>query len=201
MSQDLLSEFRVKDLRMILDRVQILLPALGGRHRAVVRVGSDLESRGKLRYIVIVAHPADHGRREPLIKRRRDRIQYDLRPAVFTLRRTLYPAPEHVHHELGSVAQSQNRDAHLEQFLRRSGGSFQVDTVRSSGQDDALRIHFPDLIQRGLVGTDLAIDLAFPHPPCDQLVVLTAEIDDDNFLLLNFIHKQSFRKPVCHEKV
>ena len=69
MGQDLFSEFCVQNLRMVLDRVQIPLFALGRRYRTVVRVGSDLESGSQLRDIIVVAHPAGHGRREPLVQR------------------------------------------------------------------------------------------------------------------------------------
>ena len=96
-----------------------------------------------------------------------------------------------MHHELGSVAQSEYRDPQFKEFLRSGRGTFLIDAVRSAGEDDPLRVHFFDLIQRSPVGIDLAVHLAFPDAPCDQLIILTAEINDDHFFLLNIIHMQS----------
>ena len=190
MAQDLFSELRMQNLRMILDRVQIPLPALGGRHRAVIRVRRDLKARRDPGDVVVVAHPADHGIRKTLIQWARNRIHLHLRFAVFPLRRALHSASEDMHHQLRPVAQAQHRYAQFKQFLRRGGGAFPVYTVRTAGEYDALRRHVPDCLKIGPVGIDLAVDLAFPDSSCHQLIVLTAEIDDDHFLLLHCSHPQ-----------
>ena len=95
-----------------------------------------------------------------------------------------------MHHELCTVAQSEHRDAQFKQFFGRGGRSFPVNTVGTAGEDDTLRRHVPDRLKTGPVGIDLAVDLAFPDSSCHQLIVLTAEINDDHFLLLSCSHSQ-----------
>jgi hypothetical protein len=58
-----------------------------------------------------------------------------------------------------------------------------VDAVGSAGEDDADGVNAFDLVQSGIgVGLDLAVDAAFADAARDELVVLAAEIQNDDFL-------------------
>ena len=87
---------------------------------------------------------------------------------------------QRVSHELHAVADTKNRDAQVEDLLGHSRGIFKINAVRSTGEDDALGVHRADLLNGGLVGLDLAVDFVFSHAACDKLVVLTAEIENEN---------------------
>ncbi len=103
--------------------------------------------------------------------------------SILTHSRSLDIATEHEHHELRTIAQPQHRDPQLKQFLCVAGRILLVATVWSARQYDPLRIHCLNLFDVCLVGIDLAIYIAFPDTPCHKLVVLTAEIDDDDLLI------------------
>ena len=51
-----------------------------------------------------------------------------------------------------------------------------IDGVGAASEDEADGLHSAELLQRGRVGLDLAIDAALAHPAGDELVVLAAEI-------------------------
>ena len=62
------------------------------------------------------------------------------------------------------------------------GGFFQVYAVWSAGKDNALGIHLLNGIQGHSVGVHFTVDTALADPAGDQLIVLSAEIQNDNHL-------------------
>ena len=68
------------------------------------------------------------------------------------------------------------------------GRALRIDTVRSAGKDDPDGIIGPDLFQRHRPRMHFAVDTAGSHPPCDQLIILPAEIQ--NQYLLNILNIQ-----------
>ena len=140
-----------------------------------------------------MAHPDDGALRHSLQQGRIRGVHLDLRPSVLPESGPGHIAPQDPLHQLCAVAESQNRDPEGEQLRGAGGGAFFIAARRTSGQDDALRRHLPDLLQRGTIGIDLAVDVVLPDPARHQLVVLSAEInDDDFFLVLNFHSLFSF---------
>ena len=85
-------------------------------------------------------------------------------------------------HELRTIAQSQHRNSKLEQFLAAGRSAFHIHTVWAASQDNALRIHFFDLFDIGLVRINLTINIALTYTAGNQLVVLTAKVDYNNLL-------------------
>ena len=85
--------------------------------------------------------------------------------------------------ELAAVADAQNGHAPCEDGGVHLGGLGVVDAVGAAGEDDADGLHGLDGVQRGGVGLDLAVDAALTDAAGDQLVVLTAEVKDDDSLM------------------
>src|SRR5689334_24315875 len=88
-------------------------------------------------------------------------------------------------HRLHAVADSQYRHA-----LRpdRGGRPRRVslgDAVRSTREDDALRVERPNEFVVDVVRMDFAIDVELAQTPPDQLRVLRAEVDDQNPAMLD----------------
>ncbi len=48
-------------------------------------------------------------------------------------------------------------------------------------------MHRPDLLKRGFVGLDLTIYMMFTHAPRDQLVILPAEVQHQNKLMVSIL--------------
>ena len=88
-----------------------------------------------------------------------------------------------VGHQLAAVANAQHGDAHFKNLLGQGRGAFCVNAVGAAGKDDADGVKGPDGLHGGLAGgMDLAVHVTFPHPAGNELVVLTAEVQDQNFL-------------------
>ena len=173
---------RVDDLRVEHQAEEAALLVGGdGIGRAFGR-GDDAEALGQRLDPVAVAHPdlvllaglpeaveqhgfagdLDEGAAELAIVGRRD------------------PAAELVRHGLLAVADGEDRQARVEEMLRRARAVVPHHRGGAAGQDDALGLQPLE----GLVGAverrDLAIDARLAHPPGDQLGHLAAEIDDED---------------------
>ena len=92
-------------------------------------------------------------------------------------------AAEQMHHELAAVAQAEHWDAQLENSRVDRRRAVRIDAVRAAGENDALRIFRADRLKTDAVGDDLAVDAALAHPTGDKLIILAAEIDDQNFFI------------------
>ena len=110
-----------------------------------------------------------------------------------------YLTTQIVSKELAAVANAEHRNAQLKDSginLRRVDF---VDTAGASGENDANgRIRFDSLYRHG-IGMHLAVDIALTDPPGDQLVILSAEIQDQHFfhrgLLTVQCHRMQRRLP------
>ena len=136
------------------------------------------EIRRSLFNVVRVAHPADRLFRY-VFKQRGRPIHFHLRLAVLADRGSFYAAVQQIGHQLGTVTNSQNRDPQLEDFLRTSGRVLSVYAVGPSCKNDALRIHFLNLFKAHSTGVDFAVHIAFSDSSGNQLIVLSAEVEDD----------------------
>ena len=169
---------------MELDRVQAFFGILRRCHRAVDGVRRDLEAGSRLLDIVVVAHPADGGGLN--IREHLAGIVYEhFRLAVLTLRRAADVAAQQMHHQLAAVADAQHRNAPVEDLGVDRGRVLQIDAVRSTGEDDALRIFGFDDRQIRLIGIDFTVDIVLADAAGDQLVVLAAEVQNDHGFVLH----------------
>jgi hypothetical protein len=83
-------------------------------------------------------------------------------------------------HHLLAIADAENRDAGLEDSLRRARAAGLGGGSRPAGQDHRLRLHAAEGVFGRLEGDDLGIDAGFAHATRDELRHLAAEIDDED---------------------
>ena len=92
------------------------------------------------------------------------------------------PAAQMVSQQLTAVANAQNGHAQREDgrvYLRRAG---LIDAAGTAGKDDSDGIFRLNLPQGSGIGQDLAVDAALADAAGDQLIVLPAEVQNDDFL-------------------
>jgi len=166
-------------LRVELHCIQATLRVLHRRTGAVRRLTGDGKARRGLGDIVRMAHPnggvlghipqhtaAQHG-------------QLDL--AVLGHRRRLYLAAQHPCHQLAAVANAQHRHAQLQHLRGVMGRGRVIHGIGTAGKDNALIISLPNGIQRGGIRQNFGKHAVITHTAGDQLIVLTAEIQNKNF--------------------
>ena len=182
----------MRDFGMELRPVELPLLVGDHRERRAVADRDDAEARREGGDLVAVAHPhlvplADLPQ---AVEQRAILGDGDEGSPEFALPLALVagfdPAAELVAHHLLAVADAEDRQARLEQHLRRARAPFLRHPGGRSRQDDPFRLH--PLIRRlgQAERRNLAIDAGFPHPARDQLRHLTAEVDDeDSFLWLH----------------
>ena len=90
---------------------------------------------------------------------------------------------EAVGNQLAAVANTQDGNAQGKQGRVRLGGFEIVDTVGAAGEDDADGVHGLQFRCGGGIGLYFAVNAAFPDPTGNQLIVLTAEVQDDDCLM------------------
>ena len=181
--QNFRAVFGVQDLGVELHGVEAACLILRGSHRTVGRVGHDLKAGGGLLDVVVMAHPADilRGQR---VKQRAGGVQVDQRLAVLALGCLADLAAQHVHHQLAAVADAEDGHAPVINIGVDRGRIRQVGAVGAAGEDDALGVFGLDFGKVGAVRINLAIYVAFADAAGDQLIILAAEIqNDDSFLL------------------
>ncbi len=183
----------VDHLRVELEAVETPPRVLGGGDGGVGRGGGGAETGGEPADGVAVAHPAPGGLFHPGqdVAGVQD-IEFG--EAVFPLGGGDDLAPQGVDHELEAVADPEDGDAQGEDAGVHPGAVLLVDARRPPGEDDPLGMHIPDDGQGDVRRFDLAIDVVFPDPPGDELVVLGTEVDDEDqagtpLVLYENVHK------------
>ena len=179
--------FGVVHFRVVLDAVEPPL-FIGNRDvGAGGRVGGQGKPLRHLRHVVPVAHPGNALLGEALEEFAAG-VEPGLGLAVFAGGIVLGLgdlAAEGVGHQLAAVTDAEDRHPHLEDAGVVVGGGFEVDAVGAAGEDDADRVFRLQLFQRGGIGEHFAVDVAFPHPSRDQLVILAAEVQHNDFLIFH----------------
>ena len=144
--------------------------------------GGECEALRHLGHIVPVAHPGYALLGQPLEQPARGVVAgkgLAVLPGGVVLGGGDLPA-QGVGQVLAAVADAQDGHAPAENFRIHPGGAVQIDGVRPAGENNPNGLHGPELRQWGAVGLDLAVHIALPHPAGDQLVVLAAEIQNQN---------------------
>ena len=170
---------RVHHFGMELHAVDFTFGLLDGRNMAVVGTGDDVESRRRRLEFVAVTHPDRHALGQVAEQGRAAR-RPDPRAAVFPGPGVSDLAFVVVPHQLQAVAYPQDRPAGLEYGRIGMGRVFPVHAGRAARQDDAGDVAFRQFGGRRIVGQHLAVDVALPNAPRDELRVLRAEIEDGN---------------------
>ncbi len=179
-AQHLLTVRRVHHLGVVLHTGQPAVEVFEGSDRSVVGRGGDGEALGCLAHRVAVAHPHRVVAGQLRVQRAAVTADGQLGAAVLAGTGVLHRAAERGGHRLEAVADTEDRDARVEQLridLRRAVG---VDAGGTAGEHDGGRVAARDVLDRGVVRDDLGVDLRLPHPSRDQLGVLGAVIDNEN---------------------
>jgi hypothetical protein len=155
----------------------------GGKRRAVGdRDGA--EALRQLRHAVAMAHPYRRPCPGPphILEQRRVAGDLKLGAAELAGVAAFHLAAKGGHHGLLAIANTEDGHAgvnHCGRKLRRAG---LVHRRRTAGEDDGLGQNRLESSLHLIEGHDLRINASLPHPPCDQLGVLRAEIDDEHFV-------------------
>ena len=164
---------------MKLDGVQPSGRILHGGHGAIwcVRRGAKAQRQG--RDPVRVAHPAGGAWRD-VRKQGAVRRKGQVGAAIFRGVGGLDPAAQPIGHELGAIADAQNRHTQIEELSGTGGGVRGIDAAGAAGEDDALGLPGANELQGRGVGQNLAIHTAGPDAAGDKLLILAAEVQDEN---------------------
>ena len=181
----------VAHLRMELRGVQLALGALHGGDGADVGLRGHEEAFWRAAHGVAVAHPHGLlGGRVPVqggsaVVRARERGR-----AVLALLGVAHFATQRDGHDLLSVAEAEHRDAQLQDLGVDGGGVLGVDAGGAAGEDDGGGGDGADFVGRDVARHDLGVDVQVAHAAGDQLAVLGAEVEDEDFLACvgGFVH-------------
>ena len=159
-----------------------------------LRVRQHFESFGRAGDVIGMAHPADAAGGNAVEKRSFFQ-DADLPSAVFARPGVGDFAAQRVRDELAAVADAEHGDAERKDLRGDVGGILRIDAVGPAREDDADGIIRPDLLYRHVAGFQIAVDVEVAHPPRDELVVLSAEVEDENsFVFFHNFSDSSFRR-------
>ncbi len=182
--------FRMVDLRVELHAVEAPSLVGNGHIGAVVGVGGEGEALGNLGHIVPVAHPGD-----ALLGQALEDLAGGIvvGPGLAVLPGGVVLglgdlAPQGVGHQLTAVADAQNGHPPGEDLRVHMGRGLQIDGVGAAGKDDTDGVHGLQIGQGGGIGFHFAVHIALPDPAGDELIVLAAEVKDNDSLVG---HKQA----------
>ena len=94
-----------------------------------------------------------------------------------------------VHHDLLTITNAQDRNAHVKRGLGRAGASLSGDTIGTTGKDDRLgRELGQKRICDVLIGVDFAINVQLAQTSRNQLRYLTSKVDDEEAVMRCIFH-------------
>ena len=174
-------------LRVVLNPIEPP-PLVGDGHvGAGIGMGHQSKALGHLCHIVPVAHPGDAAVGQ-VPEETAVRIVvghgFSVLPGGIGLGGGDLPA-QGLGHELAAVADTQHGHAQRKNSRIHMGRFFVVDTVGAAGKDKSDGVLCLERVQRRGIGLDLTVHPALTHPAGDQLIVLTAEIQNDDQLVFH----------------
>ena len=180
--QYLCSVDRVKHLGVELNAVKLPLGILYRGGGAARRVRAGAESRRQRFYLDPVAHPKDRGFLDAVKQGAALMGQLDL--AVFPHGGKAAVAAQKLHHQLLPVADAENGDAQRKNAFVDHGRAFVKDGGGAAGENDPIGGKGGYRLRRDRPGLNLAVNAALAHAPRYQQIVLAAEIQYQNTILL-----------------
>ena len=178
--QHCLSFYRMKYFRMELNCIQFLFCVFCCCYRAVCCMCRDFKSRCRFGNVICMAHPNDCFFWYVFENAGVFFVNQQFCLTIFADICFFNFTAKDMHHKLSAVAKSKNRNTQFKQLLLISRWICFVAAVRAAGKDNSLRIHRFNLLKIGLVWIDFAIYIAFSDTSCNQLIVLTAKINNNN---------------------
>ena len=179
----------VVDFGVILHAVEAALFIADGDVGAGIGMGDEGEPIGYLFHVVAVAHPRHALFGKPL-EELAGRIEEGLSLAVFARGRIARGndlAAEVVRDELAAIADAEHGHARIKKRGIDVRRVLKIDTVRAAGEDEADGLHCKKIREGRRVGLHLTVNAAFTHAAGDQLVVLTAEVQDNDGLMVHVV--------------
>ena len=180
---------RAFHLGVKLHSVQFALVVAHCRNRAIRRMGKCLETDGQLCYVIGVAHKRYRFVGNTLKQHAGFVVHKSFYRAVFAYVARLYFAAKRVAHQLHSVANAQDRDTELKQFLCGVRRVFGVNAVRTARQNNTDGGDFLYFFHGGVACKDLRIHLLFPHAAGNKFLVLSTEVQHQYGLFLFHLQK------------
>ena len=184
-AQHLAAELGVVHLRVELYAVEAPAFVGNGGIGAGVGVGDQRKAIRHLRHIVAVAHPGNGLLRDALEQLAAGIVIGDglavLPGGILLGSRDL--TAQRVRHQLAAVANAQDGNAQPEHRRVNVGRFLQIHAVGAAGENDAHGRKGANLVQGRGIRLDLAVDVLLPHPSGDQLIVLSAKVQNQDFFL------------------
>ena len=180
--QHLVAELAVGDFRVVLHRVNTLGLILHGSHGALFSGGCDFKALGQRINAVRMAHPDDALGGYVLEQLGAGLLKVQLDFAVLGGLGGDDGAAGHPGGELAAVANAQNGNAQLQNLRVIVGRGQIIDAIGAAGKDNALIAPVLDFLGGDrIVLFDLRIDVEIPDTAGDQLVILSAKVQNQNF--------------------
>ena len=167
--------------------VNILFRVLESREGAVLGMCRGGEALWKLGDAVCVAHPRHRRSGELRVCSEKSAMLIVKRLGLTVLGNGagLDLSAEGVGYQLCAVAYTEYRYAEPEYLFSYMRGALIIDAVGASRKDNAFRGELFYLVERCFEGAHLAVNSALSDASCDQLVILSAEIEDDDKFVLH----------------
>ena len=109
--------------------------------------------------------------------------------------RAVDPAAELERQQLGAVTDAEGRDAELEQQRIELRRAVRIDGRRAARENQGSGVAVSQVVDRRPVRDELRVDARLPDPPCDQLRVLAAEVDDQDRAVLRATRAGNWAHP------
>ena len=177
---------RAFDLGVELEGIEAAGIVCHGGVGAGFRMGDGDEALRQDVYLVGMAHKADLRSVKPF-KQEGRRVHAHSGLAVLAGGAGGDLAAERPCHQLCAVAYAEHGNAKLEDLLLAMGRGRIVNTVRAAGENDADGRDAAHLVRGDITRAHDGIHRAFAHAPCDKLLILSAEIQNQNALRRHFI--------------
>ena len=171
---------RVRHFRMKLHAIIPLIRIGNGGACTMLGMRDRNKTIGQSGYSVVMIHPNYILLRQPF-KQGRGEIEHSVRRAIFTRIHRANLTTQHMRHPLLPIADAKHRNTKGKHNGIACLCMLVVDALRAARQDDAFKIIVFPCIHCSIAGKDLTIHTGFADTAHNQLVVLTAEIQHNDF--------------------
>ena len=182
--KSLLSFDGMSHFRMELSGIDVLFDVFKGCHRAVLGLGSDYESLRDFLDAVCMRHEdfrilMEAGKKPAFMD------DFDIGLAIFARVGMDDLATKLMGNHLSTIADSKDRLSKGIDFLADQRRVLQITAVWTTGEDKPFDARVLQDIHADCIGNDFRINMTLADSSGNQLIVLSTEVDDENFVLLH----------------
>src|SRR5215475_1528222 len=170
------------DFGMELNAIQPARGILHGGDGCIVSASDALEPGRQLLDPVTVAHPHRDLAGRQTLEKWTTCIDQELGMAILSLSRRGHPTAELMGHQLHTIAYAEDRSLYLKELSADRRGFWLVNAGRPPRKDNAARIEAAQRRLRQVIWVNLAVDMALPDAPCNELGILRTKIEDDDHI-------------------